>query len=996
MSKDNNTNHPHTSSGITSRGLFQHLLVGSAMVAALTAVASAQETEVEGDEITVTGSRIQNSNLDSPAPVTVIDGDFLLNRTSRISIGDELAELPQFGPLSTRAASVSPTGGDSATGVNLLDLRNIGATRTLVLVNGRRHVAAAQNASQPDVNTIPAALIERVEVLTGGASSVYGADALAGVVNFIMKEDFEGIEFNAQGGMSEQGDAATYTANLTMGRNFANDRGNIAVNIEYANSEELDYQDRDFSRNQTTLQIPNPEDGDFALPPGENDGIPDFITADDLRLAQFSEGGVFTDFASTFLEFQPDGSLQPLDLGEGLIPNTGPRTNGGGGLNTIEGETLVPSLERLSFNVITHYDINEYARLFFEGKIVSADSDVASTAPARSVFVGFDNPFLDSGAAATLQGLQPGAPGFVLNRYAPEFGRRGVENERLTSRAVIGLKGDIEDRWSYEVSYGYGRTDTDSNYSGNIIEQRVGLSADAVTDVSGVLGTPGAVVCRAQLDAGTLNTGNPDIDDCVAGNFFGEGSISDEVVDYVNVNTTAEGLTTQHVLNGFVTTNTAGLIDLPGGAIDFVLGAEYRRDATEFEPDERDLVGDTLNAGIQPVEGEIEVIEGFTEMVAPILAGMPYADTLEVSASARVAHYDLDGVGTNVSWGVGTVYAPVSDVRLRGSYQRAVRAPNISELFSPVTPSTFFTLDPCSFIGIAQGSEQRNTNCQALGAPDGGLFIFPPSIAPGVTGGNPDLDVERGSTWTVGALFTPRFIPGFTLSVDYYDIEIEDAIFQPNPSTVLTLCVDGPSIDNPFCDAVTRDPNTAEITNINLLFDNVSKVTARGIDFDAQYALDLAEKGNLSFRMAANYVLERDDFLNQLAPDFPTQELKTVGTPQFRFNLNSSYSLDRFSIAHTVRYNSSQYRTDPANVESVGGQPPANPDIFGSDVIETGNQFIHDIVVNYQLTDEARLFVGVDNLNEPDLPPGIYGGGFGGANYDAIGRFVYGGVNLSF
>ncbi|MEM9897834.1 MAG: TonB-dependent receptor [Pseudomonadota bacterium] len=966
-------------------------------------LAAAQSPEDDpGDQIIVTGSRISNSNLDSPAPVTSIDGDFFLDRTSRISIGDELAELPQFGPLSTRAASISPTGGDTATGLNLLDLRNIGATRTLVLVNGRRHVAGAQTTSQPDVNTFPTALLERVEVLTGGASSVYGADALSGVVNFILRDDFEGIEINGRGGLSDDGDAATYTTSLTAGTNFGDGRGNIAVNFEYANSERLDYRDRDFSSVQTTLQIPNPADGDFLLPPGQNDGIPDFVTATDLRLATSTAGGAVSNFGlspmPSFLEFQSDGSLSPVDLGaDGLLPFAGPRTDGGGGLNTIDGETLAPGLERIGGNIIAHYDVSPDARIFFEGTIVNTKTDVFATAPATNAFVGFDNPFLDPASAATIQGLVgPAAPGFVLGRFAPEFGRRGTENERLTTRGVIGVKGEFAERFDYEVSYGYGRTDTESFFTGNTIIPRIGLSADAVVDVMGVLGNPGATVCRAQLAAGTTSTGNADIDECVPGNFFGPGSIDQAVVDYVNVDTQADGLLTQHVVNAFIASDTEGFLDLPGGAISYVIGGEYRRDRTEFNPDPRDLVGDTLNAGIQPVEGSVEVIEGFSEIVAPIVAGQAFAELIELSASARVAHYDLDGVGTNVSWGLGAVYAPTEDIRFRGSFQRAVRAPNISELFAPQTPSTFFTLDPCSTFGLSQGSPQRAANCQALGAPATGIPVFPPSIVPGVTGGNPDLDVERGRTWTVGALFTPRFAEGFSLSVDYYDIEIEDAIFQPNPSSVLNLCVDGPDIDNPFCDAITRDPVTAELTGIELLFGNVSRLTARGIDFDARYILDLAASGQIDLRMVANYTLERDDFLNQLAPDFPTQDLQTVGTPKFRFNFNATYSLDRFSLGYTVRYQSSQFRTDPANVVSVGGLPPANPDVFAPEFLETGDQFIHDIVAGYQVTDEARFFVGVDNIGEPDLPPGIYGAGFGGANFDAVGRFIYGGVNLRF
>ena len=962
--------------------------------------ALADPAPASGEPIVVTGSRVAKAGLDSPAPLTVIDGSTFITQTSRISVGDELTELPQFGPSGTRSASISPTGGNTSTGLNLLDLRNIGSSRTLVLVDGRRHVAAAQGTSQPDISSIPASLIARVEVLTGGASSVYGADALAGVVNFVQRDDFNGLQVNGRMGLSDEGDAKSYLASTTWGTDFAQGAGNVAANFEYAKSERLDYVDRPFSRRQTTLQIPNPANGDRS---GVNDGIPDFITVGDLRNANVSAGGVFTNFGAgpnpVFLEFSQNGQLTPVNLGPSgsLIPRVGPLTDGGSGLNTIADETLVPSLERIGGTVIAHYDVSDALRIFAEGKIFQVTSDVASGAPNDSVFIGFDNPFLSSASAATIRGLVPaGSTGFVLNRYLPEIGRRAISNERTTYRGVLGIKGDLGSRTRYELSYSYGRTDADSFFTGNAILPRIALAADAVVDVNGVLGPPGATVCRARLQAGAGGSSNPDIAQCVPGNFLGAGNIDPAVARYINVDTVARGKLEQHVVNGFIGTDSSGLFELPGGPIALVVGGEYRDESTRFTPDPRDLVGDTVNSGIQPVRGSVGVVEGFAELVMPVLANVPGAELLELTASARVAHYDLAGVGTTFSWGVGGVYAPIRSLRLRASYQEAVRAPNLAELFSPATPNVFFTLDPCSFIGIAQGSAQRAANCQALGAPAGGINVFPPSIAPGVQGGNPNLDVEKGRTWTVGGVFTPEFLPGLSVALDYYDIRITNAIFQPNPSTVLTLCVDGPSIDNPFCDAVTRNPTTAIITNINLLFDNVSKLTAKGFDLDARYTIDLGDKSSIALRLLGNYITERDNFLNQLAPNFPTQVLRTVGTPRIRANFNVVYTIDAISLGYTVRYSSSQLRTDPANVRSVAGRPPANPDIFAPEFLSTGDLWIHDAVIQFRAKPNATFYVGVDNLTEPSLPPGIYGGGFGGANYDAVGRTFYAGLTLDF
>ncbi|MEM7730204.1 MAG: TonB-dependent receptor plug domain-containing protein, partial [Pseudomonadota bacterium] len=465
--------------------------------------AMAQVQPVLADEIVVTGSRLETAASDSPAPVSVIDPADLTVTTGSISIGDQLAELPQFSPSSTRAASVSPTGGNSSTGLNLLDLRGIGASRTLVLQNGRRHVSSSQDTAQPDVNTIPAALLERVEVLTGGASSVYGADAIAGVVNFVLRDDFEGLEVAGRGGVSDEGDAETFTFSLTGGRNFDGGRGNVAANFEYSTSEILRYSERDFAARETTIQIPNPADTD--VPGGAPDGIPDFITVNDLRRANISNGGTINT-AGGLLQFDDQGNLVPVDIGGGILP--GFVTDGGSGLNGIESETLLPSLDRVAFNVLADYDLDNGSRLFFEGKFVQTDTTVFSSAPFSNLPVFLDNPFLTDQARATLSATTPspfGPPIFLSGRVSRDIGDRGLDLRRQTFRAVVGVEGTFADRFDYEVFYNFGQTDTRTDYLGNAILPRIGLSADATVDGSG---NP---ICRATLQTGGA-TGNPDID----------------------------------------------------------------------------------------------------------------------------------------------------------------------------------------------------------------------------------------------------------------------------------------------------------------------------------------------------------------------------------------------------------------------------------------------------------------------------------------------------
>ena len=954
---------------------------------------SDEEDEARLGTVVITGSRLETAASDSPAAVAVFDATALTETTGSISIGDQLAELPQFAPSSTRAASVSPTGGNSNTGLNLLDLRGIGASRTLVLVDGRRHVSSSQDTAQPDINTIPGALLERVEVLTGGASSVYGADAISGVVNFILRDDFEGYQVSARTGQSDESDVRSTTVSFTGGRNFANDRANIAASFEYSTSDILRYADRDFAAVETTIQGQNPLDTD--VPGSPPDGIPDFITIEDLRRGNISNGGT-VQTAAGFLQFNDQGSLIPVDFGSAIFP--GLVTEGGSGLNGIESETLIPSQDRISLNVLGHYDLEGGTRFFYEGKVVQTETEVFSGAPFAPFAVFLDNPFLSADALATLSATTPppfGPPVFVSNRVHRDIGDRGLDLERTTYRAVFGFEGQLADRFNYEISYNYGQTDTKTDYLNNAIFPRISLSADAVIDTAGLLGTPGAIVCRAQLFSGGA-TGNPDIDECVPSSFFGPSAVSDEARDYIIARTSADGKLTQQVLSGFMSTDTTGSIELPGGPISLLAGFEYRNEDTKFTPDPRDLVGDTVFAGLQAVDGDLTVAEIFGEAVAPVIKEQPGAELLEVRASVRAADYDLEGVGTKTSWGIGAVYAPVEDVRIRASYQEAVRAPNIAELFTPTTTSLTTTLDPCSGFGLSLGGPQRAANCAAE-IPAGTPIGVPTFNLPVSQGGNPNLDVEAGTTFTAGLVFTPSALPGFSASIDYYDIELEDAIFSANPFSILALCYDAASTDNnPFCDAIERDPNTFELSAVEIAPVNATGFTAEGIDFELAYVFDFDRRGALAVSLFGNHILERNDFLDPLDPSIATQELETVGTPETRLNLSLDYSVSDWTIGWRTRYATSQLRTDPANVTSVNGNPPLNPDIFADSVLNTGDQYIHDLSVRYAVNDQSHIYGGIDNVTEPDLPPGIYGGGFGGANYDATGRYFYLGVTLGF
>ncbi|MBN8842042.1 MAG: TonB-dependent receptor [Sphingomonadales bacterium] len=954
--------------------------------------------EADPEPILVTGSRIRTTIKDAPAPVSVVQATDILGKTGRVALGDELNELPQFRSTLSQASS---TGNQppSQVGLNQLDLRGLGTSRTLVLQNGRRHVSGSQVVWQPDTNAIPVELLDHVEILTGGASAVYGADAIAGVVNFVVKDDFEGISIRGQGGISERGDAGAYMASITAGTNFDGGRGNVAASVSFSQREQLRYNARSFSRNQASF-VPNILDTDRTAPPGTPpDGIPDQILIRKLRLLANSNGGTIVRSTTTnppaIYRFAPDGSLNLADFGNGHFLPLAPVSDGGDGLNSIGTATLLPDNRRVAVNLLGHYDLTDGIRLFAEGKMNWQRASTWGQGTASALTLSTDNPFLSAQARGVLATLIPGGGTFSMNRVHDDIGVQGERTERTTWRGVVGLKGELSDRWNFEISYNYGRTDITSDFLNSIYPARIALAADAVRDTAGVLGTPGAIVCRARLQAGGVATGNANIDTCVAANFFGNGAVSEAARNYLSLDTRATGRLQQHVVGGFVSGDTGGFLTLPGGPVKLVAGFEYRDESTRYSPDARDLAGVTSFSGFQPIAGSLDVLEGYGEVKLPLLADVPGARLLEVSGAVRVAKYSLAGVGTEVSWGGGAVYEPLDGLRLRGSYQRAARAPNLAELFQPTVGTRFSVFDPCSVGNINQGTSTRAANCLALGIPAGFVASTIGSTVPGSTGGNPDLDVEKGTTWTMGLVLNPRFLPGFSLTADYYNIKLTNAITSIPVNTIINQCVDSPTIANVFCPLITRNATTHDIVDIAQRAVNLTKLTASGVDVEARYGFPVGA-ARIDLRAVGSYVIKRDDYLSPTQPDFPTQQVETVSRPRLSMNFGTTLTLGAVSIDHDLRYFSSQYRGPVANFESVGGQPPLNPDSLPPEYRKTGDRFIHDVRLGLAVADRGEFYFGIDNLFDNKPPPGIYAAGFGGANFDNVGRFFYSGVSFKF
>ena len=1023
-----------------------------------TAPALAQEQADSGSsdlaEVIITGSRIRSVNIESAVPVTTITVDDILS-TGNVSLGDLLNDLPALRNTFSQANSTRFIG---TAGVSFLDLRGLGTTSTLVLQNGRRHVSASPGLFRVDINTIPTDLVERIDIVTGGTSAVYGSDAVAGVVNFILKDNFEGIKGRFQPGISSRGDRESYTASLTAGWNFAEDRGNFAVSGEYSRAEQLDTLDR-ASRSgaftgRTQFQFAENPAGET----GGSDGIADRTLRSGVRSLGLSEGGTFIASSGTasvigtcatpagcingvprVYRFQPDGTLTEANYGDEQRLISGRATGnqiGGDGSTLRRYGQLQPFVERYGVNVLAHFDISDALTPYLEAKYVRYDlfqqssptfasgGTQTGSASAQGGFTGanssgvpifFDNAYLNPAAAATIRSVLPaGQTAFRLQRNNLDFGSREEEGFRETTRVVLGLKGEFNDDWRYDVSFNYGEFKQELLSLNNRVQQRFRLASDAVRN------TAGQVVCRAQL-AGVV-TATPanaadaaalaaDIAACVPINLFGEGAPGQAAVDYISEDTLSNQRHKQTVVSGFIAGDSSQWFELPAGPLGFALGGEWREE--DGFRDFGDLVvsGRTFLTAISrfrpPVKFEVKEI--FAEINAPLLSDRPFIDELSIQAAARFADYE-GAVGEVLAWNTGVTWAPIEDVRLRANYSVAVRSPTQFDLYAELGQNFAGALtDPCDVNNISNGTATRSANCLAAGIPVG--FVNTPARSASTafsTGGNQFLQEETSKSWTVGTVLQPRFVPGLTITIDYYEIRIEDVIGSPTAQQIVDNCYDSSSLSNPFCAVIRRDPASNFFSTQGPEFGiiqggiNFAAATARGYDIEATYRRNIGA-GQFTTRLTSSYVLNRNDFPFVNEPERPDKILLEVGDPRLQANLSTNLKLDKWDFGYQLRYLSKQAVSSVGqgggieDISTVGGRPPQNADF--ADVQFLPDAVYSDFRVGYEFNEQLDLYVGVDNAFDRLPSAGLLGNGslYGAdAIWDNIGRYFYAGVVVQF
>lgn len=921
-----------------------------------------QSTLQQIDEITVSATRIHRPDGLTATPVVAVTAEDFA-QSGKTDIGSFVNELPAF------LAGISASANDSSAGAasTFLDLRGLGAKRTLVLVNGRRHVPTTVGGSV-DVSVLPAIALERVEVVTGGASAAWGSDAVAGVVNVIYDHELNGLRTEAQYGQSAEGDARGTHVAFAFGDDFASERGHVLLAAEYQdNSGISDQRSRDWGSKRWGI-IRNPADT------GPNDGIPARLIRQDANLVIATEGGLILGPGPVAnLQFTPGGGLAPLEVGSPVFP---PYMIGGDGANFGQYATLLQPHERKNVFLAADLDLTENVSAFIEGGYARTEGhfDVVQSFVLGNVLIRADNAFIPPELSDLLAANN--IPAFALGRLNTDMGFIRTDRSQDMKRGVIGLKGTLSETWSWEAYVQYGEATSTDRLTNDFMPANFAFAADAVRDADG------DIVCRATLDPATAAAAQG----CVPVNLFGYGSPSAAAIDYVSGTTSAHQEQSQTVAAAEI---SGQLLDLWAGPLSLATGFEYRKEEYEGVGDPAVAAGQFLLGNGQDLSGSYSVKELFAEILLPVLSDTGFAKKLELTAAGRFTDYDTIGSVTTSKFGF--VWDTGHWITLRGSVSRDIRAPNIGELFAPQGTSFFTPTDPCDAESQAANPAYAQS-CAAAGvAPD---FQASNGLIRVLTGGNPELQEETARTRTAGFVLAPSVAPTLRFSADWYDIKLTDAIQIGTPVPALLDACYGTTYPNSYCDAITRD-SAGQLVSVASNGLNVAQFRNRGIDWQLSYGLGvpaLFEDGDaqLVLTTLGGYLLEQSN-TTSIKPIDRAGELRrdNSGLPKLRWNGGISYSTSHLSLSAQARY--------------IGGGRYDNT--YGPEDIDdnsVGAEWYLDLSARVPVRiagAEVEFFAGVNNAldNDPAIVPYEFAISALATNpglYDTIGRYYYGGVRV--
>lgn len=979
------------------------LLTSAAAMATLPA--QAQDKTIQ--EVIVTGSRIAVPNMQSISPVSSItDEDIAVAGATRIE--DIVNRLPQA--FSAQGAMLSNDSDGTAT----INLRGLGESRTLVLINGRRLGPGdpSSDTFASDINQIPGALVQRIEILTGGASSVYGADAIAGVVNFIMDTKFEGVSFegnysfyqhhngnNAADVVRESGFALPdgnvktgYTKDFAfvMGSNFADDRGNATMYATYRDVEGVLQGDYDYS--SCTL-----DSGTVDAP-------------------VFGCGGSGTSFPARFRAIDPaDPNGAPTSYT--LDPSTGAFGPGNadpfnfGPLNYY----MRPD-ERYTAGVFANLEMNEHAEVYGEFMFMQ-DRSVGQIAPSgvftETVTVSCSNPLWTPAQFQAFCGdfnlTAADTTQITINRRNVEGGPRQDDNQHTSYRVVVGARGDLNDAWSYDAYGQYGTVSLSNVYRSDFSISRTGRALNVVPDP--VTGTP---VCQSVVD-GTDPT-------CVPYNIWSAGGVTREGLQYIQIPLLSRGEVTERVVNASVTGDLGQYgVKLPGAETGVAVnaGLEWRSEATEYLPDGAYQANDGAGQGgaTLPLAGGFTARELFTEARIPILEGKSFAENLSAEVGYRYSEYSTDWETDTYKFGLE--WSPIEAIRLRGSYQHAVRVPNASELFSIQQVGLRGTVDPCAIdpgkqtvpaLSFEQCARTGMTQSQY-----GQVEFNSANQYNGFIGGNQELEPETAETMSVGIAFQPSFLPGFRFQVDYYDIKVEDAIQNPNADfTLITCALNG---DPSVCSNIHRDARGSLFeTDDGFIVDtlqNIGGIRTKGFDFDAAYSFGIGDLGNMRVNFVGT-LLDTFEVNPQAGVKYDCVglygSLCTSGLPngspmaEWKHKMSTTWSMPWYGIDLTLGWRYiDEVKRDAEDQSQILGFLSVGTGVLPTDS-RLGSRSYFDLSAAMTVAERYTFRLGASNLFDKDppingsvtCPTGPCNGNTWPQLYDSLGRQVFATLKVEF
>ncbi len=976
-------------------------MIGGFAALAFAAPAMAQNAGASQDldDVIVTGSRIPQANLVTTSPVTQVTGeDIDVAGVTRVE--DLISQLPQA------FAAQNSTVSNGASGTATVSLRNLGSSRTLVLIDGRRMGYGSPNDDAADLNQIPEQLVERVEVLTGGASAVYGSDAIAGVVNFIMKKDFEGLQIDAQYGFYQHNndydgvgnlrsviaargatnpaqfqlpddnvsDGESRSINITLGVSSPDGRGNVMAYAGYRNNNPILQADRDYS----ACAIANP-----------TGGAPNSFTC----------GGSSTSFPGRFTDFA-GGFDSTLGAGRTFVPfsaalnqyNYGP-------LNYYQRPD-----ERYTMGAFGRYEVNDKMEVFAQ-LMFSDYASNAQIAPSGNFFstgdINCDNPLMSAQQSSTIGCTA--ADILAGNRVPLYIGRRNVEGggrsdslNYTSYRGVAGVRGELADGWNYDIAAQFSRVRLARVYENDFSVTRLGRALDVI-DVGG---TP---TCRSVVNGTDPN--------CLPYDIFVVGGVTQAQLDYLQIPLTQSGETTQQVVTAAITGDTGWSMPTAARTVQVAFGAEYRRDFLGSTTDVAFATGDGAGQGGPTigVTGDTDVAEVFGEIQIPLADDQPWAYSASIDAAYRRSEYENIGTDT---YKIGADYAPVEDIRFRASYSRAVRAPNVIELFAAQGFNLFdLDADPCGDVSGTSVVQASAAACLATGVSAAqygtGALNSPAGQYNFLGGGNPNLAPEESDTYTYGVVWTPAFVPGLNLSIDYFDISVDGLSSTVGAQNTLDLCYY--SANAAACGRINRHANGQLWVGSGFVEDlnnNIGGLATSGLDFNANYRFDLEDMGMANMgSMQLSFV---GTLLNELEVDTGLGTTNSVydcagffanqcGTPnpEYRHRARATWLTPwDMDVSATWRH----YSETEIGVLAADGS--LNNGGARIDRYFDAENYL-DLAATWQVMDTVVLRAGINNILDNDPPLNTSVGTTGNGNtypqlYDSLGRYFFFGVTANF